>query len=137
MLAMLMAGLPLLAQAENPKKAVQAVVETYIENYHQNNFEAMTAVLHKDFINRGITRDGQVTATSTAQQMQTFMQGQDALAPAQQKNLIKTVEVNGNLAKVTLETGNSKERWVEYIQLVKEDGEWKVIEVFWDFTLTA
>lgn len=132
-----MAGLPLLAQAENPQKAVQATVNAYIENYHQNNYEAMTEVLHPEFINRGVSRNGVLTASHNAEQMQAFMNGQDPIALADQNNSIKSLEVNGNLAKVTLETGNRKERWTEYIQLVKVQGEWQVIEVFWDFNLSA
>ena len=53
-----------------------------------------------------------------------------------QYNVVENIEVYGNMASASLRTGYPKLRWTEYIHLVKQEGNWKIINLFWEFKNT-
>ena len=125
----------IIAEAEEgePGTTLENTVRTYIENYHEGDFQEMISVLHKDFTNQGLNHDGKLSERQNAQDLKRLMQGQTQTAPELQENIITVTGIEDNVATVLLETGTDVARWNEYITLEKENGIWKVKKVFWSF----
>lgn len=132
-LAMLLAGLSLSAMASGPEAAVRETVKTYIENYLSNDYSAMKEVLHADFQNQGINRDGSLSQPVDAKGLQKLMETQSSTPVAKQKNEIEIVSLQEEFASVHLVTGPDHARWEEEITLQKVRGNWKIKKIVWSF----
>jgi hypothetical protein len=132
-LALLVAALPFSGFANGPKTEVEKTVNTYIENFFSNNYEEMTSVLHTEFQNQGLNRDGSLSSLTSAKDLKVLMKSQTALNSIQQNNLIEITSITEQIATVKLVTGPANSRWNEYITLVKVDREWKIKNILWSF----
>lgn len=116
-----------------PNSEVETSVRTYIENFHEGDFEEMREVLSNNFTNQGLNRDGSLTPVQKLDDIQGLMVGQEVVAPDAQNNEITITAINGEVASAELITGANGQRWKEHITLVRENGNWKVDKVFWSF----
>jgi len=116
-----------------PGTTLENTVRTYIENYLEGDFEEMITVLHQDFTNQGLSHDGQLGEPQSAEDLKRIMQVQNQIAPESQENIITITGIENNVATVLLETGTDVARWNEYITLEKNNGKWKVKQIFWRF----
>jgi hypothetical protein len=121
------------AEEGEPGTTLENTVRTYIENYLEGDFEEMITVLHKDFTNQGLSRDGKLGDPQNAEDLKRIMLGQNQVAPESQENIITITGIENNVATVLLETGTDVARWNEYITLEKNNGKWKVKKIFWSF----
>lgn len=121
----------LLAQQNerNIKKAVLA----YIENFFENKFDAMNSVLHPRLSKRGLNPNGQINEDLPPKKLKEMMQKKRPLPLSKQQNKVEDIRIFKNTAQATLITGYPNIKWKEYITLVKTNGEWKLIDIFWEY----
>ena len=123
------------SQNEPPEElAIKRAILNYIENFFENNFEEMNKSLHPRLAKRGLNPDG-VTMSDDfpPEKLKELMTTKPKFAKKHQYNVVKDVMFYGNMASASLKTGYPKTRWTEYIHLVKQNGDWKIINVFWEF----
>ena len=117
--------------------AIKAVVLQYIENFFENKYEPMVAVLHPRLAKRGLvyspTGARRLSEEAGPEALKKMMTTKRAFPKKYQKNEVKVLEVFRNQASVRLVTGYPKTRWVEYMHLANIDGKWMIMNVFWDF----
>ncbi|WP_299366684.1 nuclear transport factor 2 family protein [Winogradskyella sp.] len=115
-------------------KAVEKTVLNYIENFFENNFDEMNKSLHPRLAKRGLNQDGSTLSEDfPPEKLKELMSTKPKFLRERQNNAVENISIFGNMASASLITGYPTVRWVEYIHLVKLKGEWKIINVFWEF----
>lgn len=120
-------------QETTENKAIEKTILNYIENFFENNYDAMNKSLHPRLAKRGLNPDGTLSDDFPPEKLKELMSTKQKFEVKHQYNIVENISVFGNMAKASLTTGYPKTRWVEYIHLVKVDNEWKIINVFWEF----
>ncbi|MEM1319408.1 MAG: nuclear transport factor 2 family protein [Bacteroidota bacterium] len=114
--------------------AIEKTVLNYIENFFENEFDQMNKSLHPRLAKRGFNQDGATLSEDVPpEKLKDLMSQKSKLTLEQQNNTVKNISRYGNMASATLLTGYPTVRWVEYIHLVKLDGDWTIINIFWEF----
>ena len=119
------------SQTDNAK--VEKAVLSYIENFFENKFEEMNAVLHPRLSKRGLNLDGTINKDLPPLELKKLMSQKRALPISRQENKVENIIVFKNTATAKLITGYPNVKWAEFIHLVKVDAKWKIIDVFWEF----
>ncbi len=132
-LAMLLAGFSFTAMANGPETVVRETVKTYIESYLSNDYSSMKEVLHNDFQNQGINRDGSLSQPLDARGLKNLMKQQESTPVSEQNNEIEVISLQEEFASVRLVTGPENSRWTEEILLEKVRGTWKIKKIVWSF----
>ncbi|REJ79487.1 MAG: nuclear transport factor 2 family protein [Acidobacteria bacterium] len=107
------------------KEAVKVPLEAYLKGHETGKPEYMQKAFHTDgklmFI-----RDGNYTTIEFKDYIGR-MNGQPAKDEANRKRYIESVDISGNAAvgKIVLDYPNA--RFVDYMSLLKIDGEWKIV----------
>ena len=110
---------------EKEKAAVRVPLENYLKGHETGNPEFMKKAFHTDgdlmFI-----RDGKFTTRSFADYI-SGMSGKPAADEDKRKRFIESIDVSGDAAvgKIILDYPNAK--FVDYMTLLKIDGEWKIV----------
>ncbi|MEM9052293.1 MAG: nuclear transport factor 2 family protein [Bacteroidota bacterium] len=113
---------------------IKEAVLNYIENFFENDFDAMNESLHPRLAKRGLNQDGlTISQDFPPDKLKELMASKQKLSLNDQKNTVKDISVYDNMASASLFTGYPRVRWVELIHLVKQEGKWKIINVFWEF----
>ena len=120
-------------QAQQKEKAVEKAVLTYIENFFENNFEAMNAVLHPRLSKRGLNPNGKINKDLPPSKLKEIMEKKKAFPVSKQQNNVEDIVIFNKTARAKLTTGYTKTKWMEYVTLVKMDGQWKIIDIFWEY----
>lgn len=120
-------------EESGPYSEVSEAVRTYIENFHEGDFEEMRSVLSDHFTNQGLNRDGSLTPIQKIDDLRSLMRGQEVIAPGAQNNEITVTGISGDVASAEIITGMEGQRWKEHVTLIREKGSWKVHQVFWSF----
>ena len=112
------------AQAQE-KELVKIPLENYLKGHATGDAEFMKKAFHTEgkliFI-----REGKY-ATRTFEEYINGMSGKPAEDEAQRKRWIESINIAGNsaVAKIILDYPNTK--FVDYMTLLKIDGEWKIV----------
>lgn len=117
----------------NENSAIEKSILNYIENFFENNFDAMNASLHPRLAKRGLNPDGTLSEDFPPEKLKELMLTKPKFEIKHQQNIVKNITVYGDMASASLKTGYPRLKWIEYIHLVKQDGSWKIINVFWEF----
>lgn len=120
-------------QAQQKEKAVEKAVLTYIENFFENNFEAMNAVLHPRLSKRGLNPNGQINKNLPASKLKEIMGKKKAFPISKQQNKVKDIVIFNKTASAKLTTGYTNMKWMEYVTLINTDGKWQIIDIFWEY----
>lgn len=112
---------------------VEKAVLNYIENFFENNFEAMNESLHPRLSKRGFNPDRTIYKDLPPSELKKMMASKNALPLKAQKNKVTNIKIFHDVATANLNTGYPNVRWVEFCHLVRIDGEWKIIDVFWEY----
>lgn len=112
---------------------IKKTILNYIENFFENNFNAMNESLHPRIAKRGLNQDGTLSEDFTPEKLKELMLTKQKFKTEHQYNIVENITNYGNMASASLRTGYPKARWTEYIHLVKLEGNWKIINVFWEF----
>jgi hypothetical protein len=129
----LAAGLLLLAgicvsnlQAQTDDKvAVRVPLENYIKGHATGDGEYMKKAFHTEG-NLIFIRDGKYTTRSFADYIAGFT-GKPAADEAQRQRRIEAVDVSGNAAVAKIILDYPTARFVDYMSLLKINGEWKIV----------
>ncbi len=125
------------AQTESTENAaIEKTIINYIENFFENNYDTMNESLHPRLAKRGLNQDGTLSDDFPPEKLKELMSTKPKLEIKHQHNVVEDITVFGNMARASLKTGYPRLRWIEYIHLLKQDGNWKMINVFWDFEKT-
>lgn len=117
--------------AENTE--IKKAILGYIENFFENNFDAMNRSLHPRLAKRGLNPDGTLSDDFPPEKLRELMSTKPKFEVKHQYNVVENITIFGKMASASLRTGYPKTRWTEYIHLVKLNGNWKIINVFWEF----
>ncbi|MEQ9308620.1 MAG: nuclear transport factor 2 family protein [Balneolaceae bacterium] len=115
------------------QREIEKVITGYIENFFLNQYQEMEVVLHDRISKRGINEDGNLSEECSKKRLQEIMNNKEPLPLEMQKNRIKDITLDDNVATAILETGYPTDRWKEYIQLAKIDNQWIIMDIFWDY----
>ncbi|WP_298792260.1 nuclear transport factor 2 family protein [uncultured Allomuricauda sp.] len=113
--------------------AIEKSILNYIENFFENNFDAMNASLHPRLAKRGLNPDGTLSEDFPPEKLKELMLTKPKFDIEHQQNIVENIIVYGDMASASLKTGYPRLKWTENIHLVKQDGNWKIINVFWEF----
>ena len=113
--------------------AIEKSILNYIENFFENNFDAMNESLHPRLAKRGLNPDGTLSEDFPPQKLKELMLTKQKFEVKNQKNIVEDISLYGNMASASLRTGYPRTRWTEYIHLVKLEGKLNIINVFWEF----
>jgi hypothetical protein len=113
--------------------AIEKTILNYIENFFENNYDAMNESLHPRLAKRGLNPNGTLSDDFPPEKLKDLMLTKQKIEVKHQKNVVEDITTYGNMASASLKTGYPKSRWTEYIHLTKQEGNWKIINVFWEF----
>jgi hypothetical protein len=126
--------LALNAQNVSDTAQIRIAAFNYMQGWYEGNAERMTKALHPDLVKRAVqtldtTSKRQIIRTSTADMMIRFTEagGGKKLSGAKEKLDYTLLDANSLLAVVKLVSLD----FVDYLQLCKINGEWKIINVLW------
>ncbi len=110
------------------KKAIETVIGQYVSSGDANDTEKLGAVLHDAFrVTFNDTSDGSVKVVDRATYLD--MIGNKVWGGDERQVAIELLDVNGGLtaeAKVTMK--GSKATFYNYLALVHQQGQWKVVQ---------
>ena len=126
------------AGAARDDEAIKAVALDYIEGYYAGDAARMARALHPELAKRivGTGPDGQsVLQNMSAEQLIgiTRSGGGQQTPPDQRRMDVQILDVFENAASVRVTAGD----WIDYMHIGRVDGEWKIINVLWEFTPEA
>jgi hypothetical protein len=112
--------------AQNPEEAlVRVPLENYLKGPATGDGEYMKKAFHTDgqliFI-----REGKYTTRSFAEYI-AGMSGKPAADEAKRKRFIESVDIAGNAATARIILDYPTTRFVDYMALLKINGEWKIV----------
>lgn len=134
--ALLLFAAPLAAQAPAPSAADSAAIRQaaldYIEGYYTGDAARMTRALHPDLVKRIVrVQEGQPRiAEMTAQELiDGTAAGWGTRTPAADRRTdVEILDVFRNTASVRVDA----HAWIDYMQIARFDGEWKIVNVLWE-----
>lgn len=112
------------AQASD-KDAVRVPLENYIKGHATGDGEYMKKAFHTEG-NLIFIRDGKHTTRSFADYIAGFT-GKPAADEVNRKRSIEAIDVTGNAAVAKIILDYPTTRFVDYMSLLKIDGEWKIV----------
>ncbi len=135
LLALLLAHPAVLrAQSAADSAAVRRAALDYIEGWYGGDAARMQRAVHPDLAKRIVRRDPQgeswlsVTTADGLVHSTRLGHGRDVPPERQQKDAT-IVAMDGDMASVRLVST----RLVDYMHLARWNGEWKIVNVLWDF----
>ena len=124
------------AQTKQDSLDIKRVALAYIEAQHTPNPKLMESALHPRMVKRSVFRN------KTAQKdfiSEFFTENMVILAetynvkgdkfPKNPRKEIKLLDVSAKTASVKL----FADAWIDYMHIVKENGEWKIVNVLWQY----
>ncbi|MBL7977352.1 MAG: nuclear transport factor 2 family protein [Bacteroidetes Order II. Incertae sedis bacterium] len=124
----------LLAQTTADSLAIKRTVLDYAEGWYTGDSARMARAVHPKLAKRALIPDRQSGDLSfddmnAEQLIDATRKGYGrGLPPSQQQKDIIIVEINGNTAIVKLQM----RRWYDYLQLMRVNDEWKILNVLWE-----
>ena len=110
---------------DSEKAAVRVPLENYIKGHATGDGEYMKKAFHTEG-NLVFIRDGKFTTRSFADYIAGFT-GKPAADEAQRKRSIESIDVSGNAAVGKIVLDYPATRFVDYMSLLKINGEWKIV----------
>jgi hypothetical protein len=107
------------------KDLVRIPLENYLKGHATGDGEYMRKAFHTEG-NLIFIRDGKYTTRSFADYIAGFT-GKPAADEAQRKRSIESIDVAGNAASARIILDYPATRFVDYMSLLKIDGEWKIV----------
>lgn len=125
-IATLVFALSITVAAQTPDKdAVRVPLENYLKGHATGDGEYMRKAFHTEG-NLIFIREGKFTTRSFADYIAGFT-GKPAADEAQRKRSIESIDIAGNAASAKIILDYPATRFVDYMSLLKIDGEWKIV----------
>ena len=121
------------SQSSADSAGIRQAALNYIEGWFTGNAARMERALHPRLAKRIVraTPEGpdQLVETSALELVQQTRRGGGAEIPASRRRTdVRILDVFGNAASARIDAG----LWIDYLHLVKWDGEWKIVNVLWE-----
>ena len=124
--AILISIFAIAVNAQTPEKdAVRIPLEDYIKGHATGDGEYMRKAFYTEG-NLIFVRDGNYMTRSFADYISGFS-GKPAADEAKRKRSIEAIDVTGNAAVAKIVLDYPMTRFVDYMSLLKIDGEWKIV----------
>ncbi|MCI9846885.1 nuclear transport factor 2 family protein [Flavobacterium pectinovorum] len=124
------------AQTAQDSAAIKRVALAYIEAQHIPNPKLMEGALHPRMVKRSVFRS---KAAKKDYVSEYFAENMVILAetynvkgdkfPKSPRKEVKLLDVSAKTASIKL----LADAWIDYMHIVKENGEWKIINVLWQY----
>jgi len=125
-LAFILSIAALAVTAQTPEKdAVRVPLENYIKGHATGDGQYMRKAFHTEG-NLIFVREGNFMTRSFADYISGFT-GKPAADEDKRKRSIETIDVSGNAAVAKIILDYPTTRFVDYMSLLKIDGEWKIV----------
>ena len=108
------------------KEAVKVPLNNYIKAQATGDQEAARKAFHTDGNLIWINKDGRYT-TRTFSEFVAGFNGKPAADEDKRKRAIETIDVAGNAASARIVLDYPTVRFIDYMSLLKIDGEWKIV----------
>jgi hypothetical protein len=120
----------LLSQTRNDSTAIIETALNYIEGWYTGDTVRMDKALHPDLIKRRFDVSKNTLGYVTKAKMMEFTRaGYGKKTPADKiKNEVKVLDIYGDIASAKATSYD----FVDYMQLIQVNGEWKILIVLWD-----
>jgi hypothetical protein len=128
--------LNLQAQTAQDSLDIKRVALAYIESQHTPNPKLMQDALHPRLVKRSVFKN---KATQKDYVSEYFTENMIILAesynikgdkfPKHPKKEVKLLDISARTASVKL----IADEWIDYMHIVKVNGEWKIINVLWQY----
>lgn len=124
------------AQTAEDTLAIRRVALAYIEAQHNPNPKLMESALHPRLVKRSVFRNKETQKDYVSEY---FAENMVILAdtynvkgdkfPKNPRKEVKLLDVSARTASVKL----LADTWIDYMHIVKTNGEWKIINVLWQY----
>jgi Putative lumazine-binding len=119
------------AQTAADSAAIRATALDYIDGWYTNNAARMERALHPKLAKRMVWADS--TGRShlvdlTALELIQGTRGHPPVPQAERRKDVQILSTFGNAAVVRIDAAD----WVDYLQQIKWNGSWKIINVVWE-----
>lgn len=119
------------AQAQNQEEAaVRAALENYFRGHATGQGEHFRKIFHPD-AKLFAVREGKYWQL-TSEEYIARAPGKPADDEAQRKRMIESVDISGNAASAKIVLDYPQVKFIDYMSLLKIDGEWKIINKTFD-----
>ncbi len=122
-------------QRPDEKAAIRQAALDYIEGWYEADATRMDRALHKELAKRIISTIGgteQFSSLTKAQMVEATQKGGGKNRPADTRNIkVDILDVYRDIANVRTESAD----FVDYLQLAKSGGQWKIVNVLWQFNI--
>lgn len=125
---------PAHAQTRPDTSAITNTALDYLEGWYDGNAKRMERALHPKLAKRLVAENpenGQayLVQTSALELVQQTRRGGGGNIPeAERRTEVAILDIYGNAASVRVDAGG----WVDYMHMGKWNGEWKIVNVFWE-----
>jgi hypothetical protein len=124
--------------AETGAQADQAGIRRasldYIEGWYTNDAARVERALHPQMVKRRVMQDAAGTSSLDHGDAQRLIRA-TALGPGEvarplgdRRREVRILDVHGDAATVRIDADD----WVDYLHLIRWNGEWKIINVLWE-----
>ncbi len=122
-----------LSQSSADRKAIEAAAMDYLEGWYSGDAVRMERALHPELAKRMVYFDDKGRSRLNTMGSLTLIQktrnGGGKTTPKDKiVNRAKILDVYGNTASVRADATG----WIDYLHIVKWNGEWKIINVLWE-----
>jgi ketosteroid isomerase-like protein len=112
-------------KASTEEAAVRQVVESYLHGLKHNDVESLKKAFWPDAKLFFVKRDGQLGQLTQAQWYEGFAA---SAGKEEQGDLrITTLDITGNAASVKVEEDYPNSKYIDYLSLLKFNGQWKIV----------
>ena len=131
--ALFLTGLttPTQAQTAADSAAIRAAALDYIDGWYTNNAARMERALHPKLAKRMVWTDSAGKSHLVDLTARELVQGTKSHPPVpvtERRKDVQILNVFGNAALVRIDA----QEWVDYLQQIKWNGSWKIINVVWE-----
>ena len=132
-------GFALIPRDDSNDAAAKAIAEAVLDypmSYYTGDGPRMERRLHPDLRKCVHARDREsgewgLREMTAEQLVQIVASGSGTRVPENERRAeVKVLDIYGDIASVRI----AMRDWVDYLHVAKIDGEWKIINVLWDFT---
>ncbi|UCE66352.1 MAG: nuclear transport factor 2 family protein [Candidatus Zixiibacteriota bacterium] len=119
----------------NEKESIKKAALDYIEGWYAASPERMERALHPDLAKRAVQNiEGADNLRAiTFERMMELVKSKDEDKEALAKIECEVLDLHGNMACAKTVSPD----FIDYLQLAKWDGEWKIINALWELTPEA
>ncbi len=122
------------AQTADDSLAIKETALNYIEGWYEGNGDRMEKALHPELAKRAVFSDStgkksRLSQMSALTLIQSTRAGGGSRTPEnEQQKDVTILDIYRNVASVKVVASE----WIDYLQVAKWNGEWKIINVLWE-----